>query len=101
MLTHGIRGYLNTDDHQYVHFVDGGITDNLGLRAIHDIIEMAGGMNQFFDKENGRKAPRHIPQTVHAVLFAWTAASACQMGEWKQKACLSGHRNQKRNKTPA
>jgi NTE family protein len=60
MLTHGIKGYLDKTDHQYVHFVDGGITDNLGLRAIHDIIEMAGGMKKFYDKDSGRTAPRRI-----------------------------------------
>jgi NTE family protein len=60
MLTHGIKGYLDKGDHQYVHFVDGGITDNLGLRATHDIIEMGGGAKLFFSPEAGRKPPKRI-----------------------------------------
>jgi NTE family protein len=60
MVTHGITGYFNSDDDQYVHFVDGGITDNLGLRAIHDIIELAGGIKSFFRKDTGRVVPRRL-----------------------------------------
>mgnify|MGYP001604505583 CR=1 FL=1 len=33
------------DDRQFRHFVEGGITDNLGLRAIFEIVELAGGAN--------------------------------------------------------
>ena len=44
MITHGVSSYFGNDEHRYVHFVDGGITDNLGLRAVHDIIEMSGGI---------------------------------------------------------
>lgn len=60
MITHGIKSYFDKTDHQYVHFVDGGITDNLGLRAIHDIIEMGGGINDFYTNDGGRKSPSHI-----------------------------------------
>jgi NTE family protein len=40
--------------------VDGGITDNLGLRAIHEIIEIAGGAKVFVEKKLGRKPPRRL-----------------------------------------
>ncbi len=39
----GLRSYAEEDTRKYAHFVDGGITDNLGLRAICDIVELAGG----------------------------------------------------------
>ena len=37
-----IKSYLDRDAHAYVHLVDGGITDNLGLRALTDRIETMG-----------------------------------------------------------
>jgi NTE family protein len=42
----------------YAHFVDGGITDNLGLRAIYDVMELAGGPQSYL-KALGRKPPRY------------------------------------------
>jgi len=42
-LADGLATYLDKDKNKYAHFVDGGITDNLGLLAIFDIFEAAGG----------------------------------------------------------
>jgi len=39
----GLATYFDRDKRHYAHLVDGGITDNLGLRAIIDIIEAVGG----------------------------------------------------------
>ena len=39
----GLKNYFKKGDLKYSHFVDGGITDNLGLRALYEIIELAGG----------------------------------------------------------
>jgi NTE family protein len=55
----GLRSYVEEDTREYVHFVDGGITDNLGLRAIYDIVEMAGGAKAFL-KEFEREPPRRL-----------------------------------------
>lgn len=44
--SNGLNSYLNTT-YPYVHLVDGGITDNLGLRAIYEAIELSGGASQF------------------------------------------------------
>jgi len=50
-LKQGFSGYLNPDDKRdYVHLVDGGITDNLGLRAIYDVMELAGGAKSILKK---------------------------------------------------
>ena len=43
MIIKGFNTYYNKKQLKYAHFVDGGITDNLGLRSIHDMLEMAGG----------------------------------------------------------
>lgn len=41
--------YSNKQKRPYVHLVDGGISDNLGLRMIIESIEFAGGMKEFLD----------------------------------------------------
>jgi NTE family protein len=51
--------YKDKARHRYAQFVDGGITDNLGLRAMLDTIELVGGARQF-QKDMGIPVPRHI-----------------------------------------
>ena len=43
MIVGGLASYADKERRRYVHLVDGGITDNLGLRALYEIIEVAGG----------------------------------------------------------
>jgi len=59
LLTEGLEKYAARQDNPYIQLVDGGITDNLGIRAIHDIIELSGGANGFYRRAQ-RKPPRHI-----------------------------------------
>ena len=54
----GLETYYLEDRRKYAHFVDGGITDNLGLRAMYEVIELAGGVESFV-KKTGRKTPRY------------------------------------------
>jgi NTE family protein len=54
----GLGTYFDAERRKYAHFVDGGITDNLGLRAIYEVIEVAGGIKPFQGKYN-RKPPSH------------------------------------------
>ena len=50
-LQQGLQAYLNPKSHrEYIHLVDGGITDNLGLRAIYDVMELAGGAKAMLEK---------------------------------------------------
>jgi NTE family protein len=35
--------YLDKEKRPYIHLVDGGITDNLGIRALYDHVELQGG----------------------------------------------------------
>jgi len=55
----GMDTYANKDKRKYAHFVDGGITDNLGLRAIYEVVEVRGGAKLFLDSA-GRELPRHL-----------------------------------------
>ena len=43
MVTGGFSSYFDKRDHKFVHFVDGGLTDNLGFRAIREVVDMGGG----------------------------------------------------------
>jgi len=52
-----LRTYGEKDKRKFVHFVDGGITDNLGLRAIIDIMSLSGSPTNL--AENWR-APKHM-----------------------------------------
>ena len=59
MTVSGLASYLDKEKRQFAHLVDGGITDNLGLRAIYDVIEVAGGVQQMFETMK-RRPPSHL-----------------------------------------
>jgi NTE family protein len=62
----GLGSYALKDQRRYIHLVDGGITDNLGLLAIYEMIEVAGGAKRFLDSLGGVPAPRFIVLSVNA-----------------------------------
>jgi len=39
-----MKSYLDRNAHPYIHLVDGGLADNLGLRAVMDYIVIEGGL---------------------------------------------------------
>jgi NTE family protein len=51
--------YRNKVRYRFAQFVDGGITDNLGLRALLDAVELAGGAEKYL-RTLGIAAPRRI-----------------------------------------
>lgn len=55
----GLNSYRLKEDRKYVHFVDGGITDNMGLLAMPDVVTLSGGPSAMINKLH-RKIPRHI-----------------------------------------
>ena len=55
----GLETYGKKEERPYAHFVDGGITDNLGLRAIYEIVEVSGGI-QAFTRALDRKPPGRL-----------------------------------------
>lgn len=50
-----IRSYLDSEKRPYIHLVDGGITDNLGLRAISDRIHVLGIDRSRFPLKNVKR----------------------------------------------
>jgi len=66
MLYNGLRSYADKSQRKYIHFVDGGITDNMGLRAAYDMISVAGGPHAFFRKERVKAPPHLVVISVNA-----------------------------------
>jgi NTE family protein len=62
----GLGSYARKDQRRYIHLVDGGITDNLGLLAVYEMIEVAGGAKRFLSSLGGVPAPRFIIISVNA-----------------------------------
>jgi NTE family protein len=53
-------------ERQLLHFVDGGITDNLGLRAIQEIVEMGGGVTALNARMNRKQASQMMLISIDA-----------------------------------
>jgi NTE family protein len=51
----GLETDFDRKQHKYIHFVDGDITDNLGLRALNDTIELSGGIRRTVGKSNAAR----------------------------------------------
>jgi NTE family protein len=47
-----LESYSDKIQRKYIHFVDGGITDNMGLRAMYDVVLGAGGPEAYLSKIN-------------------------------------------------
>ncbi len=62
----GIKTFANKDTRQFVHFVDGGITDNLGLRAVYEIVEIAGGAGAALKRLHHKPPSRFVVISVDA-----------------------------------
>jgi NTE family protein len=54
LLAEGLESYADKDQRKYIHFVDGGITDNMGLRAMYDLVSISGGMEAFLTQVNSK-----------------------------------------------
>ena len=61
VLIRQLSTYENKDRRRYIHFVDGGITDNLGLRAVSDMLAAGGGPAAALERDIARgKVPRRF-----------------------------------------
>ena len=59
MTVDGLASYADHEKRRYIHFVDGGIADNLGLRALYEIVELNGGFAKYAEKMQ-RTPPRRL-----------------------------------------
>ena len=62
----GLDSYSDKEQRKYIHFVDGGITDNIGLRAYYDVLELVGGPKVFMEKTHSRYAKKMVLIVVDA-----------------------------------
>ena len=58
-LADDMESYTDKTRRKYIHFVDGGITDNMGLRAFYDVLSANGGSKAFLDRYH-REAPSNM-----------------------------------------
>jgi len=61
-----LESYSDKNQRKYIHFVDGGITDNMGLRATYDIVTASGGPEVFLNKNNRQQPDRMIVISIDA-----------------------------------
>ena len=71
-LADGLATYLDKDKNTYAHLVDGGITDNLGLLAMFDIFEAAGGPSAYYKAVHRGLARFNVVVLVNASTTATT-----------------------------
>lgn len=71
-----LNAYLEQEAHPYIHLVDGGLSDNLGLRAIMDHIVINGGLWNTLQRF-GLQNTRHIALIM-------VDASALLPSQWEQ-----------------
>lgn len=62
VMVDSIESYADKKNRKYVHLVDGGITDNTGLRAVIDFVNLAGGPEALLGMsvKSNMKIPRRI-----------------------------------------
>ena len=58
-----LQTYLDASKRRYIHLLDGGLSDNLGLRAMLDRLELAGNAGELANLHN-RKGVRRLVQIV-------------------------------------
>jgi NTE family protein len=59
-LLEGYESYQDKETRRYIHLVDGGIADNLGVRSLYDRVEATGGAMRAFKESNARLPPEYI-----------------------------------------
>jgi len=66
LMYEGANSYLDKENRKYIHYVDGGITDNMGLRAMTDVIALSGGPSALLSRLDKSPPRRIVFLTVNA-----------------------------------
>ncbi|CAI8164222.1 MAG: Uncharacterised protein [Pseudidiomarina mangrovi] len=61
-----LNRYQDKQQRPYIHLVDGGITDNLGLMALYEMVEIGGGIKPFVERIGGKPTPQLVVISVNA-----------------------------------
>ncbi len=65
-LVDGLSSYANKEERKFIHLVDGGLTDNLGLLALYELVELAGGITPFMQQVGGEAPSKIVVISVDA-----------------------------------
>ncbi len=61
-----LNRYQDKYQRPFIHLVDGGITDNLGLMALYEMVEIGGGIKPFVERVSGKRTPQLVVISVNA-----------------------------------
>jgi len=61
-----LNHYEDKQKRRYIHLVDGGITDNLGLMALYEMVEIGGGIQPFIRRLGGKPNEHLVIISVNA-----------------------------------
>jgi len=61
-----IDSYFNKTERKYIHLLDGGITDNLGIRALYDRVSLLGSTGRASQKSKIKKINKIVVLLVNA-----------------------------------
>lgn len=61
-----LNRYQDKQQRPFIHLVDGGITDNLGLMALYEMVEIGGGIKPFVTRIAGKPTPQLVIISVNA-----------------------------------
>lgn len=61
-----LQTYENKDEREFIHLADGGITDNLGLMAFYETVEIGGGIEAFMKRIGNEPSSKLVIISVNA-----------------------------------
>lgn len=65
-LVEGLSSYNEKQKRKYIHLVDGGLTDNLGLMPFYELVEGSGGARKLLEALGGYPTPYLLVISVDA-----------------------------------
>jgi len=84
LLAEGLESYGDKDQRKYIHFVDGGITDNMGLRAMYDLVSISGGPEAFITQLNTK-----IPDKLAVISIDASTSPVYAMDETNKQPSIA------------
>ena len=84
LLAQGLESYADKEQRKYIHFVDGGITDNMGLRAMYDIITISGGPEAYMGKLN-----KKVPSKLAVIAIDASTSPVYEMDETNKQPSIA------------
>jgi NTE family protein len=76
-IKNALSRYIKPEQVDYIHLVDGGVADNLGIRALYDTVNIAGGLPKIAERQS-------IKPSRHLVLLLVNAAVSPEKAMDKQ-----------------